>query len=161
MYKNLLLLTISCSLVISCGEEQSSQVSCAPAKGITPYCGFQNPEDLVEVPDGRQLLVSEMGAFMEDSPGSISLFDLTENKKLPISIHWQNQRDLWGDAACPAPDPALFSPHGFDLMQRTDGRHQLLVVNHGGRESIEFFELAQSMGAWELSWRILCHSYVG
>jgi hypothetical protein len=48
----------------------------------------------------------------------------------------------WGDAACPGPpDPAIFSPHGIDVGTSADGRPALLVVNHGGREAIELFEI--------------------
>lgn len=153
MYKNLFLLAIFGLLLTACDSRQTSQVSCNPEKGMTPYCGFQNPEDLVEVPDGRQLLVSEMGAFMQDTPGFLSLFDLAKKQRLPIAINWKNEKGRWGDASCLAPNPAMFSPHGIDLMQRTDGLHQLLVVNHGGRESIEFFELALTGNSWQLSWR--------
>lgn len=56
----------------------------------------------------------------------------------------------WGEADCPPPDPAAFSPHGIDLERRNDGRWQLAVVNHGGRESVELLELLAD-GA--LAWR--------
>ena len=57
----------------------------------------------------------------------------------------------WGDAGCPgAPEPA-FSPHGIDLVRRSDGALALLVVNHGGRESIELFEVQADGDA--LAWR--------
>ena len=48
--------------------------------------------------------------------------------------------ELWGEASCTKPGEA-FQAHGIDLRQRSDGRWQLLVVNHGSRESVEFFEL--------------------
>ncbi|MBL4681707.1 MAG: SMP-30/gluconolactonase/LRE family protein [Pseudomonadales bacterium] len=38
-------------------------------------------------------------------------------------------------------------------MTRTDGIHQLLVVNHGGREAVEFFALNDSEGSWQLEWK--------
>ncbi|MDH5737700.1 MAG: SMP-30/gluconolactonase/LRE family protein [Gammaproteobacteria bacterium] len=135
------------------GEKPATGVSCTGSKGLTPYCGFKNPEDIVLVPDGKQLIVSEMGEFMMDSPGSLSLFDLAGNRKLPIHIDWQVGSSNWGQAECSAPDPILFSPHGIDLVQRADGAHSLLVVNHGGRESVEMFELANTAGTWSLSWR--------
>src|SRR6185503_17968258 len=51
--------------------------------------------------------------------------------------------ERWGDATCPGPPSAAFSPHGIDLARRRDGRLALLAVNHGGRESVEFFEVAE------------------
>ena len=42
--------------------------------------------------------------------------------------------------------------HGFDHLQ-PGGLHQLLVVNHGKREAVEFFELVQREERWSLVWR--------
>ncbi|MEM8770003.1 MAG: SMP-30/gluconolactonase/LRE family protein, partial [Pseudomonadota bacterium] len=56
----------------------------------------------------------------------------------------------WGDESCPAPDAEAFSPHGIDLVLCEDGATALLVVNHGGREAVEFFEVADS---GDLAWR--------
>ena len=127
--------------------------ACVPLSGMTPYCEFKNPEDLVIVPGGEKLLVSEMGEFMLDSPGSLSLFDLASAEKQSIRIDWQISSDNWGDKDCPQPQADLFSPHGIDLISRSDGQHQLLVVNHGGREAVEFFALTQPEGEWQLEWK--------
>ena len=56
----------------------------------------------------------------------------------------RDQRDLIDtvaahDVPCPGPPPPAFSPHGIHLSERSDGRLQLLAVQHGGRESVEFF----------------------
>lgn len=132
-------------------------VSCEKLEGMTPYCDFKNPEDLVLLPDGKKLLVSEMGEFMLDTPGALVLLNLASRKKENINIQWKNSGEYWGEENCPSPDIALFSPHGIDLMKRSDGMHQLLVVNHGGRESVEFFALTQlnddSNSAWQLEWK--------
>jgi hypothetical protein len=45
------------------------------------------------------------------------------------------------------------SPHGIHLSRRADARLQLLVVNHGGRESVEFFEVADPGSGWGVTWR--------
>lgn len=130
-------------------------VSCDPAAGLTLHCGFENPEDLVIVPGGEKLLVSEMGEFMIHPPGALALLDLASGARESIEIDWQSGQQpkaQWGDVDCPMPDMELFSPHGIDLMQREDQRQQLLVVNHGGRESVEFFELLNISGTWSLQW---------
>lgn len=60
----------------------------------------------------------------------------------------------WGHADCPGPPGTAFSPHGLDLIERRDGRHALLVINHGGRESVEYFEVDAGIdGAMSLNWR--------
>ena len=43
----------------------------------------------------------------------------------------------WGTPDCPGEPDKAFAPHGIHLSRRGDGRLQLLVVNHGGREAIE------------------------
>jgi hypothetical protein len=134
-------------------DGQNPKVTCEPLVGMTPYCGFKNPEDLIPVPGGEKLLVSEMGEFMLDTPGALSLFDIETGGREALMINWQNSGDTWGEKTCMAPDQALFSPHGIDFMTRTDGRHELLVVNHGGREAVEFFELIDSNGIWQLDWK--------
>jgi hypothetical protein len=59
----------------------------------------------------------------------------------------------WGDPGCPPPDVDTFSPHGLDLIRRQDGDWMLLVVNHGGRESVEFFALQGAGEATGLVWQ--------
>ena len=146
-----ILLIASSVLLGGCVAQQA--VTCAESNNLIPYCGFQNPEDLVLTPDGRQILVSEMGTFMLDTPGSLSLFDLASKQKNPLDISWQLTGENWGDTDCAVPVNKLFSPHGIDLMVRADGKHQLLVVNHGGRESVEFFQLSETDGNWGLNWK--------
>lgn len=47
----------------------------------------------------------------------------------------------------------MFSPQGIDLEQRANGDWQLLVVNHGGREAVEFFQVTNRDGRPRLHWR--------
>jgi len=126
---------------------------CEESNGIRTVCGFRNPEDLVVVPGGEFLLVSEMGTFLSDAPGALSLLDVQREQRRDLPISWQRGPDdeRWGDVNCMAPTPERLSPHGIDLLTRDDGRHQLLVVNHGD-EQVEFFELAQIDANWQLQW---------
>lgn len=133
-------------------EELTAPVRCEEVDGIKPVCGFTNPEDLAVVPGGDFLLVSEMGAFMSDDPNTLSLLNLLTEARQTIDVDWEDSGERWGDASCVPPDPAKFSPHGIDLITRADGRHQVLVVNHGD-EQIEFFELIASGDTWKLHWK--------
>jgi hypothetical protein len=166
MPARLIALIILSQLVSSCSENNTvtterlqpakprlESINCDPLHGMTPYCGFKNPEDLVIVPGGEKLLVSEMGEFMLDAPGALSLFDLTSGEKQSIQIDWLNEGESWGEKDCPVPEADLFSPHGIDLIVRNDGKHQLLVVNHGGREAVEFFALTKPDDQWQLAWK--------
>lgn len=119
---------------------QIELLTCESMGGMKVYCGYQNPEDLVQIPGSNLLIVSEMGEFMADSPGALSLLNLETGEPQPLNISWDNRSGSnWGDASCAAPDAQAFSPHGIDLTIRDDGETALLVVNHGLRESVEFF----------------------
>ena len=125
-------------------------LNCQPAAGMTAHCGYQNPEDLVHIPNSDLLIVSEMGEFMADSPGKLSLLNMTTGRREELAIDWSGAGSRWGEEDCSPPVTAALSPHGIDLTTRDDGELALLVVNHGGRESVEFFAVAAN---GDLAWR--------
>jgi hypothetical protein len=61
----------------------------------------------------------------------------------------------WGDRALPEPGPE-FSPHGIHLSELNNGNLQVLVVQHGLRESVERFILSrvqsQNTSSWHIKW---------
>jgi hypothetical protein len=151
--KNLIYLTLSliCLICISLLILFSTQRSnieviaitdCKSDSKLTVYCDFTNPEDIVVLPDKKNLLVSEFGALPpmnpENLPGRISLFDTNTLEIKPIEISPGDNE--WGHANCSRTD-SIYSPHGIDLIKRNDGRYQLAVVNHMPRETLEMFEL--------------------
>jgi len=127
---------------------------CLSDSKVTVYCEFSKPEDIIVLPDNRHLLISEFGAIVplspENLPGQISLFDtdLLEKKQIKIALGAND----WGSKSCKR-DSLVFSPHGIDLNQRSDGRYQLAVVNHMPQETIEMFELINLHNTWSLIWR--------
>lgn len=129
--------------------------TCEPAAGLEPICGFQNPEDLARVPGTRALLVSQFGTMDGAQPGNLARFDTTGGGPAVVfaggDAEGESATPGWGEADCPAPPGPAFAPHGIHLARRADGALQLLVVNHGGRESIEFFEVAD--GGQQVRWR--------
>jgi hypothetical protein len=137
------------------GRGPAPVLDCEARGNARPICGFQNPEDLALLPDGHTLVVSEYGAIEGGRAGRLALFDLRSERR---SVLFEGgaaagSGERWGDPACPGSPSAKFSPHGIHLAKRGDGRIQLLVVQHGGRESIEFFELLQAGGGWRAVWR--------
>lgn len=92
--------------------------------------------------------------------GSLVVLDLVDEQiqvVYPLASRDRGETDTepapgWGDPACPGPAHP-FSPHGIDMAKRSDGRLQLLVVNHGGRESIEFFEVLPESDNVLVIWR--------
>jgi hypothetical protein len=125
---------------------------CEPQGDIESICGLHAPEDIVPAPDGQHLIFGQMSA-----PGGLFALDTVTREVLPLypgrgDGEARDPERLWGEPGCAAP-PATLLAHGIDLRRRADGRWQLLVVNHGGREAVEFFELLPGPGAPGLRWR--------
>lgn len=145
---------LGCLLVVLGACSAPPPVSGCAAEGeLEPVCGFNNPEDIELLPDGRTLLISEMGTMDGSAPGSLSLFDTQSGVITRLPRFTDAAAAGWGDPRCTTPPGAALSPHGIDLVRRGDLRWELLVVNHGGRESVELFELLDRNGGWHLEWR--------
>jgi hypothetical protein len=151
-----LALTLS---LTACGEITPPIAGCIAKDGLTPICGFSNPEDLELLPDGHTLLVSQMSRdITKGEAGSLVFFDTRSGVRTPAwhpaSDTDQTTEKSWGDANCPGSPGAAIAPHGTSFKKRNDGRWQVAVVNHGGRESIEMFELISAKNtAHKLVWR--------
>jgi hypothetical protein len=140
-------------LVSGCGDPVPPISSCEAGAGMTPDCRFRNPEDLAVVPGGGALLVSQMGQMDGSEPGNLAVYQPGGEIRVLFPSGPIADSRAWGAPDCPPPDPVRFSPHGIDLVERADGDWMLLVVNHGGRESVEFFALDSEDGPLELRWQ--------
>lgn len=146
---------IGLASLIGAGCSHTPVVECRASATATPICGFTKPEDLVSAPDGA-FLVSQMGTTDGAQSGSLARFDLASQR---IEVLYPTSaspitpaaESAWGSERCPGPIGTELSPHGIHLKRRNDGHLQLAVVNHGSRESVEFFEL--SAGGRSLVWR--------
>ena len=119
---------------------QPAAAACAPHDGIEYLCGARNAEDIEQIPGRPVLVATSYGSIGPNDP-RLQLIDTDHRlvSALPITVA-SKPDPLYGD--CPAPlDPVKFAPHGLALRVGKDGQHQLYVVNHGGRESIEIFAL--------------------
>jgi hypothetical protein len=113
--------------------------ACAPSGGLNFICGLQAPEDLVLVPNTRWLIASGMmagsGLHLIDTQAktSRSLFG-------PGISEFREDKTKF--ASCPGSlDPKQAILHGLSLRPAQSGRYTLYATNHGGRESIEVFEV--------------------
>src|SRR5512136_2451059 len=116
--------------------------ACAPSGGLSFICAVQNPEDLVQVPNTRWLVASGM------APGS-GLHIVDTRAKTVRNLYAAGSQSVRADrtkyANCPGPlDPKQAVLHGLSLRAAPDGRFTVFATNHGGRESIEVFELSTS-----------------
>ncbi len=153
-------------MVLASSWGAGAEEACEPSKGITPYCGFTNPEDIVHVPDSPFLIISQYGGHLTRVPSSLVLFHMESEAKttfFPKDTVGAAVADLWGEEACTAP-PAFFSPHGIDLIRRADGELMLLVVNHEAdvhRDSVQMFRVVPAPQTVFLEWRGCVHMSAG
>jgi hypothetical protein len=124
---------------------------CMPEGPYDPICGLQAPEDLHVLPGGGRLLVSQMSGPAHLPDNNIAELDLATRRTRVLPVV-QEERVAWADASCTVPDPG-HDVHGFDLSRTATGDQQLLVVNHGSRESIEIFHLVGPPTDRRLEWR--------
>lgn len=134
------------------GAPQPALMGCGLHGDIDIICGTRSPEDLELTPDGKSIIVSQ---FVNGRAGAgiagLVLFDPAKKTFTRMTATAEPRKD-WGDPACPGPIGDALAPHGISLSKRNGGATQLYVVNHGGRESIEMFELKQSGGTSSLIW---------
>ncbi len=103
--------------------------------------GPVNAEDLAWVPDSKWLITSGMDSS-GNPDGHLYLVDLSSLESsvlFPDKVDFELDVDTYGDVA--QPDVSGFCAHGVALREGDEGVHTLYVVNHGGRESIEAFEV--------------------
>lgn len=118
----------------------------APRPELRFIDGPASPEDLVTVPGTTTVLASGLAEdpTSDDSVGHLYAIDADTGS---VTELWPDGADapVWDRsryATCPGPpNRTVASPHGINLEQQADGTTELYVVNHGGREAIEVFEL--------------------
>src|SRR6185295_15650471 len=118
--------------------------------GLSFVCGIQNGEDLVAVPNSRWLIASGM------APGS-GLHAVDTLAKTVRTLYGGGSIAVRPDrttyANCPGPlNPKQMVLHGLSLRPGTGGRFTVYATNHGGRESIEVFDLDAGGGAPMAAW---------
>jgi hypothetical protein len=100
-----------------------------------------NAEDLVSVPGTSWIITSGMTG--PSAPigriYAVSARDGSCNEICPYLLDHALDRARFG--ALEPLDGATLQPHGIDVVIRSDGVPELLVVNHGARESVEVFEI--------------------
>jgi hypothetical protein len=137
-----------------CGVEMIT--ACAPVDDLVPICGVQNPEDMLVLPDGRHVLISQYGQLDGHQGGGFAIYDALESTITQLPLKTETSDERWGAADCGSFPGEKFSPHGIDLSRRSDGRWQILAANHGGREAVEWFELLDNgavTSRYRIEWR--------
>ncbi|WNG46978.1 hypothetical protein F0U60_24745 [Archangium minus] len=124
---------------------------CELTSGVHAVCGPNKPEDLMRLGDSDWVVTGNMGnddwaegGFYAVRMSSEAFRAITPDFSRPVAPTYRE---------CPgAPDPKLLSAHGIALRASAKGEHTLYAVNHGGRESIEVFDVRVSAEGPELTW---------
>lgn len=127
--------------------------SCTPANGVQFVCGLAAPEDLVVVPGDQWVVAGAYagrgGIYLIRAKDRSTVFAYPSDKAME-----RLDKAVYG--ACPgAPDAATkakFQTHGLYLLPGANSVHRLFVVLHGGRESVEVFEVDARQATPALTW---------
>jgi hypothetical protein len=118
---------------------------------INEICGLKNAEDMIRIDDSRWAIVSRL-AKAPANPGGFFLVDL-EKQTAQVLMPDISSPAATAYAGCPgAPSLSQLVTHGLDLRRGPDGRTELFAVNHGGRQSIEVFNVRVASDKPELVW---------
>ncbi|MEO8306465.1 MAG: hypothetical protein ABI616_00310 [Pseudomonadota bacterium] len=126
--------------------------SCAPYGKLNFVCGPEAAEDLLRIGNSPWLIASDLAEGT--ASGHLVLVNSSDKswtRIYPASDSAAPDARRFPDCHTP-PDAAKFSAHGLALRPMGQGSQQLLVVNHGGREAIEFFELRTGGAKPALKW---------
>lgn len=138
--------------LLASAPASAQTADCSADAELAYLCGVQKPEDLLALP-GTSLLIAS--GFAKGA--GLKLVDTRARtyRQWYTGEASQIAADAKAFPDCDGPpDPALFNTRGLSLRPLTTGRYRLLVVNHGGRESVEAFDVALTQGAEpQLQWR--------
>lgn len=141
-------LTLAVSTVANAAQEVPA---CTAGAAYTPICGMAPPEDLQLSADGAFLFMSTTPGLADSHHSRLRVMELASRKVTDMVIE-QQAIPGWGEASCKPPQGTI-GAHGIHLSRRADGRSQLLVVNHNGREAVEFLEPIRDGSSWKAIWR--------
>ncbi len=140
--KSLLALVLICTGLVCLGSARTGRAAadnCAPYGSLKFVCGPNAAEDVLRVGNSPWLITS--GLAEGNASGHLALVntrDKTWTNVYPASGSASPDAKRFPDCHTP-PDAAKFSAHGLALRPMAAGSQELLVVNHGGREAIEYF----------------------
>ena len=144
---------IAFALPLGIAAQEGAAPACNPAGSVEFVCGQQAPEDLVVLPGGEWVVASTFGGS-----GGIKLIstrDRTTTTAYPTATS-KDRLDAKTYDSCPgvpdAAEKAKFTTHGLALRAGRNSVHTLYAVHHGGRESIEVFELDARARPPALTW---------
>ncbi len=105
--------------------------------GFQSIRGLNNAEDMVQVGDTKWILTGNLGDKSWKS-GGLYLIDSESKEWKEVDIDFSGNP---AEGYEKITDQNLFSSHGIALKQISEDSFEIYAVNHGGRESVEIFDL--------------------
>jgi hypothetical protein len=136
------------ALCAACTLEPTRE--CEPSDGHSFICGAQRPEDLARIPNTRWLVFSGFS-----NGAGLKLVDTRTRtmRRWYTGEGAQLAFDKQRFGFCPSPpDATLLNTQGLSLRTVGESQHDLYVVNHGGRESIEVFRIDSARDEPQIRW---------
>lgn len=137
-------------LALATSIDALASSSCEPTPSLQFVCGAERPEDVTRIPNTRWLVFSGFS-----NGAGLKLVDSTARtiRTWYSADTDQSRHDRRAFPLCPSP-PAVesFNAQGISLRSIAADKHRLYVVNHGGRESVEVFDVDSSEDTPKLSW---------
>ncbi len=133
-------------------SSQAAGQDCAPDGAIRYLCGTANVEDLVAVPRTRFILAGHL-ATTREKPAGFFLIDADRATLTEVVPDFGGQA-VAPYTQCPGPpDPLLFGSHGISLRDRGNQPYELYAINHGGRETVEVFDVELGGAGARIRWK--------
>src|SRR5580693_7563372 len=143
-------LSLVAGSIFACSIAFAAQASQADDCGTTAVCGLSSPEDLVALPGAPWIIA---GSYPRSGPGDLYLINRRDRRAQALNAATASSDRRDDTYPCPEPpDPARFVAHGLYAIPIGRNRSRLFVVNHGGREAIEVFEIDTSLARPVLRW---------
>jgi hypothetical protein len=142
----------------ACGQRLTAPD--ALAGRIKLICGLDLHEDFDMTPDGRHIVVGDLGMQMTPhglqrlpGPRDLSVID-TASDGVSRLAQVDDGAPGWGDPACRKPDPS--GPYfviGVTVTARAPGVTQLTFNSHSDHDRIELYQLIETAGRLTAAWR--------
>lgn len=139
---------VLCGVVASAHATDSGESGqCNSVGDVEFICGLGNVEDMVQVP-GRSWIIGAGSHF------SMYVINTETREWYPMEITTLSQAGSTEFDGCSVAWPAAGDyTHGIALRTEPGGAHELYVVNHGTRESVEVFDVDLSADVPAIVWK--------
>jgi len=141
---------LACCAALVLASPSAARAAPPPCAG-NQICGLKNPEDFVRVPGSQWAIASRLAR--DPAAPAFSLVDLKRRTARALVPDFSGHASA-AYTDCPGPPAASgLITHGLDIRRRPGGAAELFAVNHGGRQSIEVFDIGLRREGPTLKWK--------